>query len=119
MTDVRDLARLAATQQQRCLGCAKPEGDCDCPRRYGVGSRVDYDLWCELTLHSEPLFRVWAEAEPMCGVPSWWPDAGRPSRRRYENTHGGGCTCGGCVPSLAQLRALPRSEEGRNHVAHT
>lgn len=105
MTD--RLAELASTQAERCLGCAALSGTCDCPRYYGVGPRVDYELWCELLgrFTDEPLFRVWAEAEPQLGVPSWWPSDGRPSTRRYEQTHPAECSCGGCLPSLTEFAA--------------
>ena len=64
---------LAVTQRERCLGCGEVV-PCRCFGRYQTGPRVSYEAWSELVgRHTdEPLFRVWAEAEPMCGVPSWF-----------------------------------------------
>lgn len=87
----RQLAALAATQTERCLGCGTAVTDETrhhhqyrsydgrpswCDGRYGTGQRVDYDLWHGLVayggLADRSYFNTWACAEPMRGVPSWF-----------------------------------------------
>ena len=80
---------LASTQRARCLGCGEAVGTGElsgtpvwtphgtCRPYYGAGNRVDYGLWLSMVENDDggdrPYFDTWSSAEPMRGVPSWFP----------------------------------------------
>jgi hypothetical protein len=116
----QDLARLAATQDHRCLGCGEwmadgvwtPHGSCR--PYYGCGKRVRYDLFLamvERSTNDGPIFDTWASAEPFAGVPSWFAKSERNSMDRYRDSHGLGCECGRCFPALVELAGYLVPEE--------
>ena len=119
MVTVSDLRLLADSQRTRCLGCGEamsvqgggwqPHGSCR--SYYGAGERVDYPLWLgmvERVSNDGAIFDRWNEGEPMHGIPSVFAGDMRTATVRYEGSHGNGCECGRCVPSLAELTTYPR-----------
>lgn len=112
-----ELRLLADSQRTRCLGCGEAmtiQGQWNdhgtCRRYYGTGERVDYPLWLsmvERVSNDGAIFDRWGEAEPMFGIPSWFPTDGRTTTVRYEASHELSCNCGRCLPGLVELTTRP------------
>lgn len=83
IASVSELVELAGSQTSRCLGCGQVVVDRErshgCPRYYGIGERVDFELWYALIDRTwagadRPLV-AWAAAESALGLPSWFASA--------------------------------------------